>query len=166
VLEYEDPMLGPEGDNELSPEEEMALEIEEEMRRGAPAPAPSPRPAPAPAPAPVPLPPIPRPIIFQLPTWQQLAALGISAANRAQPRPAPRPAPAPAQQLQQAFSPAGAIQALTSSNTQRAECEARCREAARRKKQKRRERTVCYSGTFTETKRGTLKRRRRKVPCK
>lgn len=41
-----------------------------------------------------------------------------------------------------------------------------CRERARRKRGKKKPRTVCYSGTYTERASGLTKRKRRKVPCK
>jgi len=42
----------------------------------------------------------------------------------------------------------------------------RCRERARRKRGKKKPRSVCYSGTYTERASGLTKRKRRKVPCK
>jgi len=41
-----------------------------------------------------------------------------------------------------------------------------CRERARRKRGKKKPRSVCYSGTYTERASGLTKRKRRKVPCK
>jgi hypothetical protein len=41
-----------------------------------------------------------------------------------------------------------------------------CRERAKRKRKKREPRSVCYRGTFTETKRSTRKMRKEKIPCR
>jgi hypothetical protein len=50
--------------------------------------------------------------------------------------------------------------------TESASLDDQCRERARRKRGKKKPRTVCYSGTYTERASGLTKRKRRKVPCK
>jgi hypothetical protein len=46
------------------------------------------------------------------------------------------------------------------------ELDRQCRERAKRKRKKKREpRSVCYRGTFTETKKSTRKVRKEKIPC-
>lgn len=153
----------PDWDNEQSPEEEDAAERELDEIEAGRRPDPASLPAPQPVPLPAPRPSLP-PIVISLPSWQDLASEYLRLRERRarapgrERAPVPEPPPSP--------SPASFLQPLTSSNAQRAECEARCREAARRKKRKRTDRTTCYSGTFTETRRGTRKRRKRKVPCK
>lgn len=163
-------------DNELTPEEEAALELEEEMGGpiperppiGLPVPrVPLPRlPVPAPSPRPVPAPRPSLPPWLELPTLRELATDILRIRDLRRARAPGRQVAPPVPELAPGPSPGAFLQPLTSSNAQRAECEARCREAARRGKRKRKQRAVCYSGTFTETRRGTIKRRRRKVPCK
>lgn len=41
-----------------------------------------------------------------------------------------------------------------------------CRERAKRKRKKREPRKECWKGSYTETRKGTLKRRREKIPCR
>jgi len=45
------------------------------------------------------------------------------------------------------------------------ELDRQCRERAKRKKKKRKPRSECWKGSYTETKKGTLKRRREKIEC-
>lgn len=45
------------------------------------------------------------------------------------------------------------------------ELDRQCRERAKRKRKKREPRSVCYRGTFTETKSSTRKVRKEKIPC-
>lgn len=128
----------------------------------APAPAPAARPAPAPAPAPAPSPgpfsypsptPVPTPRPFSLPTLLPIplpfGGPGGSPLNFARPLTPPQPG------------------AVTSPQPWAAPQNDPCRSRQdRRKKRKRKPRTVCYSGTFRETNRTTIKRRRKRVPCK
>jgi len=138
------------------------------------APAPTPRPAPATRPGgPVanPAPPVPRPapplpgppIGLPVPPpaprfgLRELALLAeaLSRGRAREPARAPAPNLVPREQL--VPQPP-----LTLSQSRVRECE--CPEPKKRKP--REPRSVCYSGTFTETRRGTRKRRKRKVPCK
>jgi hypothetical protein len=45
------------------------------------------------------------------------------------------------------------------------ELDRQCRERAKRKRKKRKDRTVCWKGSYVETRKGTLKKRREKIRC-
>jgi len=64
-----------------------------------------------------------------------------------------------------------ALQPLTAFSTAVAQSPAQdldrqCRERAERKRKKRKPRSVCYRGTFTETSKSTFKRRKEKIKCR
>lgn len=129
----------------------------------APAPVPQPRPVPVPPPAPAPLPPLPPlppPPPPPPPAPSQLARLLIDLAlSRGRGRvrePQAAPPIVPLMQPQPAAL-------LTRFEAAKAECEC---PPKKKRTGKRKLRAVCYSGTFTETARGTRKRRKRKVPCR
>jgi hypothetical protein len=72
--------------------------------------------------------------------------------------PSPVPAPNPLTALQPIAVPYA--QPLTQTETDRCNC------AKKKPRKKPKDRTVCYSGTFTERRKGTNKIRKRKVKCK
>lgn len=121
-----------------------------------PAPQPSARPAPQPSPGPFNYPaptpaPMPRPFKLPLVLPLPLPGTGPGGSPLQFARPLTPPKPGAVTSPQPWASP------------QNDPCRSR---SDRRKKRKRKPRTVCYSGTFRETNRSTIKRRRKRVPCK
>lgn len=84
-------------------------------------------------------------------------------------RPLPAILPSSSSFPQSALAPAQAL-GLTSANARsvglESDLDRTCRERARRRRKKRKERTVCYRGSYTETRSGTIKRRKEKIRCR
>lgn len=83
----------------------------------------------------------------------------------------PLPSSFPSSQSQPSALPQLALAPLTSFRTAEAQSPAQdldrqCRERAKRKRKKRKPRRECWKGSYTETSKGTLKRRREKIKCR